>query len=81
MILVVKTNSINQNNYSGMFTTSILRCMKKNKILVKTCHLLFKYLNFIFQIATNFKSNSSMCKWCKTNYYNNLAFEVHANKN
>jgi hypothetical protein len=40
MILVTKTNSINQKNYIGMFTTSILRCMKKNQILAKTFDLL-----------------------------------------
>jgi hypothetical protein len=41
---------------------------------------IFKYLNFIFWTTTNFKSNSIFASSIKTHDYNNLTFEVHANK-
>jgi len=63
-----------------MFTTSILRCLKKKPNTCKNISPTFKYLNFIFQIVTNFKSNSSTCKYSKKHDYNNLTFKVHVNK-
>jgi hypothetical protein len=73
-----ETNLITQNNYIRMFTKSILRCLKQAQILAKTFHLLSSTWNFILQTTTNFRSNS--CKWLKHHDYNNLAFEVYANK-
>ncbi len=66
--------------YTRMFTTSILRCLKKSKTY-KNISPIFKYLNFIFQIVTNFRSNSVLASSLKEHDYNNLAFEIHANKN
>jgi hypothetical protein len=64
MILIMKTNFINQKIYIKMFTTSILKCFfkKPNNLSCKNISPICKYLNFIFQIATNFKSNSNTCK-------------------
>jgi len=45
MILVMKINSINQNIYIGMFTTSILRSMKR-----KPKH---DYKNLAFEVHAN----------------------------
>jgi hypothetical protein len=38
MILAMKINFINQKNYIRMFTTPILRCLKKNQIFPKIFH-------------------------------------------
>jgi hypothetical protein len=38
-------------------------------------------MNFIFQIATNFTFNQVLASSLKKHDYNNLAFEVHVNKN
>ncbi len=50
MILVIKTNLINQKNYIKIFTTSILRCLKKNSNICKNISPIFKYLNFNFKL-------------------------------
>jgi hypothetical protein len=72
-------NPINQNIYIIMFTTSILRCLKKNPNICKNISHTFKYLKFIFQIATSFRSNSSIASSFLKHDYNNLTFEIHAN--
>jgi hypothetical protein len=61
MILVMKKNSINQNNNIRMFTTSISRCLKKKKMQKHFAY--FQVLELIFQATTNFSPNSSTCKY------------------
>jgi hypothetical protein len=62
MILIMKINSINQKNYIRMFTTSILKSLKKKPNTCKNISPTQKYVNFIFQSVTNFRSNSNTCK-------------------
>ncbi len=50
MILVMKTNSLTKNTYIGMFTTSILKCMKKNQIFAKKFHLLSSNLTLFIKL-------------------------------
>ncbi len=64
--------------YIGMFTTSILTCMKKAntcKNISPTC----KYLSFIFKLPQMLSPNV-LASSVKQHDYNNLTFEVHANK-
>ncbi len=63
-----------------MFTTSILRCLKIKPNTCKNISSTFKYLNFIYQSATNFRSIQGLANSFKKHNYNNLTFEVHANK-
>jgi hypothetical protein len=80
-----------------MFTTLILRYIKKKPNTCENISPTFKYLKFIFQTTTNFRSNSStwnlffklpqivgliqiFASSLNTHDYNNLIFEVHANK-
>jgi hypothetical protein len=80
MVLVMKINFTNQKTYIKMFTTSILRSLKENLNTCKNLSPTFKSLNFIFKLPQIFKSNSSICKYFKKHDYNNLTFEIHANK-
>ncbi len=54
MILVITTKFINQKHYIRMFTTSILKCMKKTKYSHQKNSTIFKYLNFNFQATHKF---------------------------
>jgi len=78
-MILMKTNFINQKNYIKIFTTSILKCLKKNQIFTKY-FTYFKYFNFIFQNTINFKFNSNTCNSFLRNDYNNLTFKFHVNK-
>jgi hypothetical protein len=80
LILDMKTNSINQKNYIKMFTTSILRCLKKKPNTCKNISCIFKYLNFIFKLPQILNPIQVFATSFKKHDYNNLAFEVHANK-
>jgi hypothetical protein len=77
MVLVMKNMYINQNIYGNVQHVNIEVHAKKPN-LCKNISPIFEYLNFICQTITNFRSNSSSVK---KDYYNNLAFEVHANNN
>jgi hypothetical protein len=64
-----------------MFTTSILRCLgKKHPNICKNISPIFKYLNFIFQTTTNLDPIQILTSTLENHDYNNLTFEVHANK-
>ncbi len=45
-----------------MFTTSIMMCMERKLDIYKNISPILKYLNFNFQTATNFRTNSNTCK-------------------
>ncbi len=78
MILVMKTNFINQKL---IWECSPHQYWNAWKNTCKNVSPTFKYLNFIFLTITNFRSNLSTCKCFKKYDFNNLAFEVCANKN
>jgi hypothetical protein len=80
MILVMKTNSINQKNNIRMFTTSILKCLKKNQILAKTFHLPSNICILFFKLPQILGSIQILVSNRKIHDYNHLDFEVHANK-
>jgi hypothetical protein len=61
----MKKNSTNQKLYIKMFTTSILRCFKKKSKYLQ------EYFTYFQVLASSLKNHD----------YNNLSFEVHANKN
>ncbi len=63
MILVMKINSINHKKLYQNVCQIDIEVLKKNPNIRKNISPPFKYLNFIFQIATNFRSNSSTCKY------------------
>jgi len=69
----MKKNSINQENYIKMFTTSMLRCLKKIPDTYKNVSPIFKLPQILDPIQV---LGSSL----KKHDYNNLAFEIHANK-
>jgi hypothetical protein len=71
----MKTNPINQKNNVRMFITSILKCLKKNYISPT-----FKYLNFIFKLPQILGPIQIFANTLKIHDYNNLVFEIHANK-
>jgi hypothetical protein len=79
MILVMKNNSINQKSYIEILNTSILRFLKK-----KTCKNItptFKYLNCFLKFPQILSLIQVIESSLWKHDYNNLAFEVHANKN
>jgi hypothetical protein len=80
MNLVMKINSINQKNNVRMFTTSILRCLKKNQILAKTFHLLSNIWTLFFKLSQILGQIQVLANTLEKHVYNNLVFEVHANK-
>jgi hypothetical protein len=80
MILIMKTNSINQKHYIKMFTTSILRCLGKKPNTCKNISPTFNYLNFIFKLPQISGPIQVLANSLKKHDYNDLAFEVHANK-
>jgi hypothetical protein len=73
MILVMKTNLINQNPYLRMFITSILRCLKIKPNTCKNISPTFKQTQILGPIQV-------LASSLKKHDYNNLTFEVHANK-
>jgi hypothetical protein len=79
MILAMKEKSINQKTYIKMFTTSILRCLKK-KILTKIFHLLSSTCTLFFNLPQILSPIQVLASRLKNHDYNNLAFELHANK-
>jgi hypothetical protein len=81
MIFVIKKPSVNQNYYIEMFTTLILRCIKKKTKDLQKHFTTFKYLYFIFQIVTNLGRIQVFASSVIKHDYNNLTFEIHANKN
>jgi hypothetical protein len=80
MILVMKKSSINQKIYIKMFTTSILKCLKKNKKLAKIFHLLSSTWTLFFKLSQTLGLIQVLASSLKSHDYNNIAFEVHANK-
>jgi hypothetical protein len=67
--------------YIKMFTTSIMRCLKKkNQILAKTIHLLSSTWTLFFKLPQILGPIQVLANNFKKHDYNNLAFEVHANK-
>jgi hypothetical protein len=61
-----------------MFTTSILKCLKKNQILAKTFHLLSSTWTLFFKLPQILGPIQILASSFKKHDYNNLAFEVHA---
>jgi hypothetical protein len=80
MILVMKTNLINTKHYIRMFTTTILRCLKKKSILAKTFHLLSSTWTLFFELPQIWGPNQILASSVKKHDYNKLTFEVHTNK-
>jgi hypothetical protein len=62
-----------------MFTTSILRCLKKNQILAKIFYLLSSTLTLFLKLAQILGPIQVLASSLKNHDYNNLDFEVHAN--
>ncbi len=63
-----------------MFTTLIFEVHEKNQILVKTCHLLSSIWNLFLKLPQILGLIQIFASSLKTHDYNNLTFEVHANK-
>jgi hypothetical protein len=64
-----------------MFTTSILKCLnKKSKILAKIFHILQNISTLFFKLSQILGPIQVLATSLKEHDYNNLAFEVHANK-
>jgi hypothetical protein len=61
-----------------MFTTSIL--IEKNQILAKTFRLLSSTWTLFFKLPQILGPIQVLASSLKKHDYNNLAFEVHANK-
>ncbi len=81
MIFVMKTNSINQKHYIGMFTTSILRCIKKKTKYLQKHFTYFQIFKLHFSKYHKFLGSIQIfASSVKKHEYNNLAFEIHANK-
>ncbi len=79
-ILVMKTKVLlTKKKYYNVHHISIL-LLENTKYLQK--HFThFQILEFYFSNCHKFMSNSSTCKYLKKHDFNNLAFEVHENKN
>ncbi len=84
MILIMKKNSIDQKNYIEMFTTSILMCMKYIYIYIymfaKNIHLLSSTWTLFFKQPQILGPIQVFASNVKKHDYNNLIFEVNANK-
>jgi hypothetical protein len=63
-----------------MFTTSILRCLKKNQILTKTFHLLSSTWTLFFKLSQILGLIQVFASSFKKHDYNILAFEAHVHK-
>jgi len=63
-----------------MFTTSIFRCLKKNQIPAKSFHLFSNIQTLFFKLAQILGLFQVLASKLKKYNYNNLTFEVHANK-
>jgi hypothetical protein len=63
-----------------MFTTSVLKCLKQNQILVKIFHLLSSTWTLCFKLPQILGPILVFASSFLKNDYNNLAFEIHANK-
>jgi hypothetical protein len=81
MTLDMKTNSITQKITIRIFTTSILKNLKKKPNTCKNISLPFKYLNFFFKLPQSLGPIQVLANSFKKHDYNNLAFEVHEKKN
>jgi len=81
MILVMKKNFNNHKIYIGMFTISIVNCMKKNHILAKTFRLLSSSWFLFFKLSQILGPIQVLANSVKKYGYNNLAFEVYAKNN
>jgi hypothetical protein len=63
MILIMKTNSLNQKYILKCSPHQYWNALEKpNNLFCKNISPIFKYLNFIFQIIKILKSNSNTCK-------------------
>jgi len=80
MTLVMKKNFINHKIYIGMFI-SIVSCMKKKPYTCKNISPTFKRFIFIFQSSQILGPIQVLVNSVKIYDYNNIAFEVYANKN
>jgi hypothetical protein len=63
-----------------MFTTSILRCLKKIQIFVKTFDLFSSTWILFFKLPQILSPIQVLVSSLKKYDYDNLAFEVRANK-
>jgi hypothetical protein len=63
-----------------MFTTSILRCLRKNQILAKTFHVFSSIWTLFFKLSQILGPIQVPAIALKKHDYNNLIFEIHANK-
>jgi hypothetical protein len=66
--------------YIKMFTTSILKCLKKNQILVKIFHLLSSTWTLFFKLPQILSPIRILVSSLKKHDYNNLDFEIHIKK-
>ncbi len=80
MILVMKTNSINQKNILECSPHQYWGAWKNNQILAKTFHLLSSIWALFFKLPQILGPIQGLASSLKKHGYNNLAFEVHANK-
>jgi phosphate starvation-inducible membrane PsiE len=62
IILAMKHIPLTKNIYQNVHHINIEVLEKKKKKTYKNISFVFKYFNFIFQIVTNFRSNSNTCK-------------------
>jgi len=80
MILVMKKNSINQKILLGCSSHQYWGAWKKNQTLAKTFHLLSNTWILFFKLSQILGPILKLVSSLKIHDYNNLAFEVHANK-
>jgi hypothetical protein len=81
MILDMKTNFINQKHILECSPHQYWSAWKKNQILAKIFHLLSSAWTLFFYLPQILGSIQVLANIFKIYDYNNLGFEVHANKN
>jgi hypothetical protein len=80
MILIMKTNSINQKNNIECSPHQYLGAWKKIQILAKTFHLLSSTWTIFFKLPQILGPIQVIASRLEKHDYNHLLFEVHANK-
>jgi hypothetical protein len=80
MIIVMKTISINQKIILECSPHQYWGAWKQNQILAKTFHLLSSTWTLFFKLTQILGPIQVLTSNLKKHDYNNLTFEVHANK-
>ncbi len=80
MVLVMKTNLINKKIKLECSPHQYSNAWKRNQIFAKTFHLLSSTWTLFFKLPQILVPIQVLATRFKKHDYNNLAFEVHANK-